>query len=153
MEDGSITPKHLMIQGFRTAALVDRPGADGAQWLAKLGLPVGQIQLLGRWSSAAVERYIQTAPLRLGDDTTRLLNQAHRSSAVLRQEDLQPCTTGGAFPAASTTVVEPPEIGTDSELPGEQASASQANEIQDLRAQVASLRQVMSEPVRVLVHR
>lgn len=36
---------------------------SGAQWLSRLGMGANQIQLLGRWSSAAVEGYIQLAPL------------------------------------------------------------------------------------------
>ena len=36
---------------------------SGAQFLASAGTPTPLIQLLGRWSSMAVERYIQMAPL------------------------------------------------------------------------------------------
>ena len=36
---------------------------SGAMMLAAAGTPVSLIQLLGRWSSTAVERYIQQAPL------------------------------------------------------------------------------------------
>ena len=36
---------------------------SGAQFLAAAGVPVATIQLLGRWSSNAIERYIQKAPL------------------------------------------------------------------------------------------
>ena len=35
----------------------------GAAWLAGRGVPTPVIQLLGRWSSTAVERYVQAAPL------------------------------------------------------------------------------------------
>ena len=35
----------------------------GAAWLASKGVPTAIIQLLGRWSSTAVERYVQAAPL------------------------------------------------------------------------------------------
>ena len=35
----------------------------GAQWLASRGVSYLMIQLLGRWGSAAVLRYIQDAPL------------------------------------------------------------------------------------------
>ena len=36
---------------------------SGAQFLAAAGVQVALIQLLGRWSSSAVERYVQNAPL------------------------------------------------------------------------------------------
>ena len=36
---------------------------SGAQFLAAAGVQVATIQLMGRWSSSAVERYVQTAPL------------------------------------------------------------------------------------------
>ena len=64
----------LMAAGIQTTA-VDHTGAPvqlfgghlarvaGASWLASKGVPTPVIQLLGRWSSAAVERYIQAAPL------------------------------------------------------------------------------------------
>ena len=65
----------LMAAGIQTTA-VDHTGAPvqlfgghlarvaGASWLASKGVPTPVIQLLGRWSSAAVERYIQAAPWR-----------------------------------------------------------------------------------------
>ena len=38
---------------------------SGAQWLHTMGLPLHMIQALGRWSSQAVLRYIQDAPLQV----------------------------------------------------------------------------------------
>ena len=40
----------------------------GAAWLASRGVPTPIIQLLGRWSSTAVERYVQAAPLALAPE-------------------------------------------------------------------------------------
>ena len=37
---------------------------SGAQFLAAAGVPRDSIQLLGRWASSAIDRYIQQAPLR-----------------------------------------------------------------------------------------
>ena len=113
--DGFVLTKQVMIQGFRSVIELtgtpvhgetrnltgpcDRGLAvlrvSGAQWLSKLGLPVSQIQLLGRWSSAAVERYIQTAPLlRLGDDSARLLQQGRVGLASVSQQDLHQASEG-----------------------------------------------------------
>ena len=44
----------------------------GAQFLAAQGVPISVIQLLGRWSSRAVERYTQPAPLALAPDVPAL---------------------------------------------------------------------------------
>jgi hypothetical protein len=38
---------------------------SGAQFLAANGIPIATVQLLGRWSSKAVEKYTQAAPLAL----------------------------------------------------------------------------------------
>ena len=70
----------LVAAGIQTTA-VDHTGAPvqlfgghlprvaGASWLASKGVPTPVIQLLGRWSSAAVERYIQAAaPLTMAPD-------------------------------------------------------------------------------------
>ena len=78
----------LMAAGIQTTA-VDHTGAPvqlfgghlarvaGASWLASKGVPTPVIQLLGRWSSAAVERYIQAAPLALAPEVPhRVLHQA-----------------------------------------------------------------------------
>ncbi|CAE7511741.1 unnamed protein product, partial [Symbiodinium sp. KB8] len=71
----------LMAAGIQTTA-VDHTGAPvqlfgehlarvaGASWLASKGVPTPVIQLLGRWSSAAVERYIQAAPWPPRQDTS-----------------------------------------------------------------------------------
>ena len=43
-----------------------------AQFLAAQGVPINVIQLLGRWSSRAVERYTQSAPLALAPEVPAL---------------------------------------------------------------------------------
>ncbi|CAE7194098.1 unnamed protein product [Symbiodinium sp. CCMP2592] len=43
----------------------------GAAWLASKAVNTPIIQLLGRWSSAAVERYVQAAPLAVAPDVPR----------------------------------------------------------------------------------
>ena len=77
----------LVAAGIQTTS-VDHTGAPiqlfgghlarvaGASWLASKGVPTPVIQLLGRWSSAAVERYIQAAPLAMAPDVPqRVLHQ------------------------------------------------------------------------------
>lgn len=55
--DGSSPPKQL----FGGHCL----RVSGAQYLAASGVSTSMVQLLGRWSSSAVEKYIQAAPLAL----------------------------------------------------------------------------------------
>ena len=86
---GQVLSQSATVESIRTclaAAEVPlrRPGVDGtmrdrfsqhalrvsgAQFLARCGLPLFSIQLLGRWSSAAVRRYVQDAPLEVLPDT------------------------------------------------------------------------------------
>eukprot|EP00435_Cladocopium_sp_Y103_P058647 s456_g20.t1 len=52
---------------------------SGAQWLSRLGMPLNQVQLLGRWNSTAVERYVQLAPLTQIEQSGAALLHPHRS--------------------------------------------------------------------------
>lgn len=81
--NGASITKHLLVQAVRRTLSVagletilrDDTGRDiekfgghcmrvaGAQFLAAAGVQLPLIQLLGRWSSSAVERYVQNAPL------------------------------------------------------------------------------------------
>ena len=103
----------LVAAGIQTTS-VDHTGAPiqlfgghlatvaGASWLASKGVPTPVIQLLGRWSSAAVERYIQAAPLAMAPDVP------HR---VLHQPSGCPPPAlefGSQFSAAET--IQPPAI-------------------------------------------
>ena len=41
---------------------------SGAQWLRNLGVPLQMLQVLGRWSSLTILRYLQSAPLQVLPD-------------------------------------------------------------------------------------
>ncbi|CAE7501758.1 unnamed protein product [Symbiodinium sp. CCMP2456] len=41
---------------------------SGAQWLHNLGVPLQMLQILGRWSSMTILKYLQTAPLQVLPD-------------------------------------------------------------------------------------
>ena len=84
---GGHRDKHEMVNLIRsvitlTGTPLERPGPDGhalqrfqghvlrvagAQMLARWGLDLYLIQLIARWGSRAVERYVQEAPLHLQD--------------------------------------------------------------------------------------
>ena len=106
---GKVPTKHVMVHFFRrtiaaTGTPTTRLNADGteterfsshllrvsgAQWLSRMGMGGHQIQLLGRWSSAAVERYIQLAPLLQVERTAgEMLNPESRAHRQVRQGDL-----------------------------------------------------------------
>jgi hypothetical protein len=55
---------------------------SGAQFLAAAGVPVATIQLLGRWSSNAIERYVQKAPLLTAPSVPLALLGAQRPPAT-----------------------------------------------------------------------
>ncbi|CAE7943369.1 unnamed protein product, partial [Symbiodinium necroappetens] len=81
--DGMELPKDQVIRGFFSALqragiqlqrpdesgrLIDRfqghcARVSGAQWLISMGLSLSLVQILGRWSSFAIQRYVQSAPL------------------------------------------------------------------------------------------
>ena len=81
--DGTHPSKHTIIQIFRraiqsTGTTLQRPGpqgeqiqrfsehvcrVSGAQFLTRLGYSIDAVQLIGRWGSDAIKRYIQDSPL------------------------------------------------------------------------------------------
>ena len=90
-EDGGTCTKLDVVTAIRTAAIslgLNTERADGvqlfhghslrkggAQGLARLGLEVWVIMLLGRWGSSTVMRYIQEAPLYISDSWAPKLAQ------------------------------------------------------------------------------
>ena len=58
----------------------------GAAWLASKGVPTAIIQLLGRWSSTAVERYVQAAPLAVAPE----IPGSCRAAALARRPPPRP---------------------------------------------------------------
>ena len=68
---GHTISQDQLIQVFRdtiqlTGTTIKRPGrVSGAQFLSRLGYSLEAVQLIGRWGSDAIKRYIQEAPLQL----------------------------------------------------------------------------------------
>ena len=56
----------------------------GATFLAAKGIPMAVIQLLGRWSSRAIERYTQSAPLALAPSARCARPSGHRANRAGR---------------------------------------------------------------------
>ena len=71
----------------------------GAAWLASRGVPTPIIQLLGRWSSTPVERYVQAAPLALAPEIPgRVL--AGGGTRAAHPVEARRATSGGVAPDA-----------------------------------------------------
>ena len=138
---------------------------SGAQFLAAAGVQVALIQLLGRWSSSAVERYIQHAPLSMVPQIP---------SEVLTHSGPQRSTAGGTVgtavgPAPATPAPTParddgrnlpsqslqgrfisdPEEGRS----GQAQLTAQRRRLKSLQGEVASLRKAIKPPSEVLVVR
>ena len=165
---GRTVSKHLFVQALRMAPQqagieTQRPDADGkmidrfsghsmrvsgALMLASAGTPIYLIQLLGRWSSSAVERYVQHAPLLVVPEIP------HR---VLHAEDLPPerfpqgARAAAPAPATRTVVVTPSGNNFPPEVP--QRITSMGHQLEVLSTEVASLQAALAPPERSLVVR
>jgi len=73
----------------------------GAQGLARAGLDVWAIQLLGRWGSAAVLGYIREVPLELAATWAAKAARAMTLEDVMRQRSLGPASVGPAAALAA----------------------------------------------------
>ena len=133
---------------------------SGTQFLASLGIGIPLLQLQGRWTSRAIERYAQLAPL------LRLPDSVLAACSMVPGPEQQACSTSGE---GGLVVVDSPlsEEGEGpsraSERPAKRRArrsrtpsrateefstgvAPWADEVQDLRDQLAVLRAAISEP-------
>ena len=92
----------------------------GATFLALRGVPVAIIQLIGRWSSTAVERYTQQAPLAVapGIPAQALAAGSTQSQAVLRAP---PAALGQTHWAAAICDAPPAASQDQPATPGQAA--------------------------------
>ena len=95
----------------------------GAAWLASKGVPTAIIQLLGRWSSTAVERYVQAAPLAVAPEIPgRVLSDGGAGAAA--PDEARRATAGGVAP--SEPAQDRPRPKAVPATPGEQVDYSPA---------------------------
>ena len=103
--DGSHPSKHTLIDIFRraieyTGTQLQPPGPDGrgihrfsehvcrvsgAQFLTRLGYNIDAVQLIGRWGSDAIKRYIQDSPLMRPQQVTQISTEEHIRTLVKDQ--------------------------------------------------------------------
>ena len=123
-EDGTVVTKDRMVATIVDAArrlkvpLVAPDGSarvsghslrvTGAQGLAKAGLDVWAIQLLGRWGSAAVLGYIREVPLELAATWAARAARSMTLDDLLRQRAAGPPAVGLPLPPSSSSSTSPP---------------------------------------------
>ena len=122
---------------------------SGAMMLASAQVPIHLIQLMGRWSSSAVERYTQNAPL---------VTLPSLPAGVFRQEDLalppamqtprgmNPATPG-LTPAPSTPATATVVHQRDPRLP------EVRHKIANLEEEITAIRALIKKPTMSLVVR
>ena len=124
---------------------------SGAMMLANAQVPVYLIQLLGRWSSSAVERYIQSAPL---------TSVPSVPSGVLGQQDLSlpvslaatPAHAAAGTPSPSTPAPVVQQIVRTTNQPDERVPAL-AGQMATLQQELHAIRGLISTPDTTLICR
>ena len=116
----------------------------GAQLMASCGVPVQLVQLLGRWASAAIQRYIQESPLTQAPNIPLAVHGRH--------EDLF-----GVAPTVDGEVIDPgPKPSPAPVSVTERVEVQQAAEpLTDpaLQSELASLRASITRPSQAYVAR
>ena len=167
-DEAGLTPsKYKMIQHIRlvlqTAGIaVTRPDdqgvqlhrfnghalrVSGAQMMGSGGIPIQLIQLLGRWSSQAVQRYVQTSHLSV---VPSLPSQLLGSSPPQLLED-----TGASNPAERVPVQRPspaPESGANTRAHGQQLRRH-SGQLEQLTQDIRDLKLAIAPPAESFVIR
>lgn len=125
---------------------------SGAQMLASAGTPVSLIQLLGRWSSTAVERYTQQAPMSVVPDIPGQLlggrgvmdldTRHHLGGSTQQAVDPRPnAGRGSSETASSLSGVAPPQL------------QKLQRQVRALESELQSLRDLVPKPLQTLILR
>lgn len=122
---------------------------SGAMMLASAKVPVHLIQLMGRWSSAAVERYVQAAPM---------VALPSLPSGVLGQVDVSlPSALGSSSSAMSQTPTMTSVPQTPNNIPTATTRDSRVSEVKNrlghLEEEVVMIRELIKKPEISLIVR
>ena len=150
---GKMIPKKKMIESMQaawnlTGALHVRLSGhslrrSGAQYLAALGMELMLIQVLGRWGSTAIERYVAESPLNKLTEKFKTL-RASRSLAECRLKALE--MTSPLDSTSSETDVRKAikNIIEDGAIIDKDAVNAEMN---DIRAEIHILRELVADDV------
>ena len=160
LQNGDAASKHLLVKAFRhtleaaglettlqddSGRLLEKYGGhclrvSGAQFLAAAGVQVALIQLLGRWSSSAVERYVQNAPLSMVPQLP---------AEVLRPHDRDGRAQVDVSSGPAPTTPAPPTVGIPATTHGSDGTPHQyisdPAEGRENRAQMAAHRRLIDQ--------
>lgn len=171
-KDGTTPSKHRMVEVIRmvighTGQALERPDAQGrpmqrfgghslraagAQLLAASGVPIQLIQLLGRWTSMAIQRYTQEAALAVVPD---LPSQVLEGDGIMHLLP-GPCS---ATPTQSPPAVVQPPIDKDDTHNDEaiarldQSNKDQGDQIQRIRGELNQMKAAITKPQFAFVKR
>ena len=171
-KDGSTPTKSSMVTAIRsviaaTGQSLERPDSNGkmlqcfgghslrvagAQLLAASGIPLQLIQLLGRWTSMAIQRYTQESALAVvpdvpdqvlrGNDLFSLLHGVEASSLATSPPARDPESTADASSVAHASIVKL-----------EAASDRQQAQVQKIQSDLAKLQAAVTRPQFAFVKR
>ena len=171
-KDGTTPSKHRMVEVIRmvighTGQALERPDAQGrpmqrfgghslrvagAQLLAASGVPLQLIQLLGRWTSMAIQRYTQEAALAVVPD---LPSQVLEGDGIMHLLP-GPCS---ATPAQQPpAVVQPPISKDDTHNDGaiarlDQSTKDHGDQIMKIRGELNQMKEAITKPQFAFVKR
>ena len=115
----------------------------GAQYLARLGLELALIQLLGRWGSATIERYVAETPLaKIAAKTKELIRT--KSLTDYRLKALEMMTERSAASSSST---DGPTTAVGKQVAEEISNPKVNEEIADLKWEISILRQMVADDI------
>lgn len=133
---------------------------SGAQFLAAAGVEMSLIQLLGRWSSSAVERYTQQAALSIVPQVPQqVLNRAPMASRVVAPKVALnplgvPSTPALTAPTTPSRVTAKPQSGDNKVSQLQKQLASLQISVDALKASIKAPEEVLIvRPRRHVVHR
>ena len=162
--DGQSMSKHAVVQAFREVLqhcgvpITRSDGSSpprqlfgghclrvsGAQYLAASGVPIALIQMLGRWSSNAIEKYIQSAPLAVVPDIPHRVLHEDDDSVWF---DPQHCAMIQPDSAHHRVISDPAEVSMDFD------PQLMEEDIKGLASQLADVKAMLETPSENLIVR
>lgn len=124
----------------------------GAQFLAAAGVEVSLIQLLGRWSSSAVERYTQQAALSVVPQVpSQVLSGAPRHQLQMVPKTVVNPTSGLVTPGVAAPAT--PARVVHQKDPNDDKIQQLQKQLEDLKLSLTTLKAVIKPPDQVLIVR